>query len=364
MAKILFVAHESELGGPAHSLLELLRFIRLRHEILVLAPGNGKLFKVLQELEIPAITTNSNGLQRKNLTFLRKVILENHIDLVYGNNFSSGPRNALIAAKLSSKPFIWHIREILSQNTTFRKHFFLRFADRIIAVSHASEQSIKPFASNKRIYVIPNGVEIEKFSVPKAEARKQLRDFLNVPSETKIVINVGMVSTRKGQAFAVQAALQVLPKNPDTIFVFLGKTDIEPNYTNQILEQIEKSSQRDKVKFLGFRSDTPYIFAGSDIYLHTAAWDPNPRVILEAMASCLPVIAFSVDGVKEQVLDGVTGSLIMPGNTKGLVEAIQNCLNNPSLRETYAQMGHNRAKELFTSQRTFQDIYRIITDLL
>jgi glycosyltransferase involved in cell wall biosynthesis len=69
------------------------------------------------------------------------------------------------------------------------------------------------------------------------------------------------------------------------------------------------------------------------------------------MACGLPVIASNVGGIPEQVVDGVTGFLVPPGNPDLIVSAVQYLLENPSIAKDFSRAAVARVNELFTQEQ-------------
>lgn len=363
MPKILFVNHTSSLGGPSYSLLKLLKYLHQDYQLAVVAPGNGELFEKLEKMGVLGYRADSSGLTARSIPWLFRLVRNGDFDLVYGNNYSSGPRNALVAAKLCGKPFIWHIREML-RDTHWKTSAFLRFADAIIAVSQASTRLLKSRLPDKEVSVIYNGVDPEEFQLETIKARKHAHKILDIPEERPVIISVGKVGERKGQKFVLEAAARVVRDHPKAFFAIVGGLDRKSDYFNSLENIIDQKGLDNNVRFLGFRNDVPEFLIGSDIFLHTALWDPNPRVVIEAMAARLPVVAFDVDGVPEMVTPGKTGNLVPTGDVEGLSDSLKKLLDNPTLRERMGRRGEERVQTLFTAEETAKQVNVIIDDLL
>jgi glycosyltransferase involved in cell wall biosynthesis len=140
--------------------------------------------------------------------------------------------------------------------------------------------------------------------------------------------------------------------------------NLESEYAQPLANQVRDLGLDARIKFLGFRDDFTSILSGSDIFLHTPQKDPHPIAVLGAMASRLPVVAFAVDGVQEQVVHGQTGFLVPFGDNSGLVSALRNCLDDPELRSRMGQKGYVRVQQLFTAEVMVQKISQIINSLL
>jgi glycosyltransferase involved in cell wall biosynthesis len=360
MARILFVSHYARLGGPTHSLLKLLQHLRRDHEVAVLIPEIGDIRDLLEVSKIPYYAV---PLRLRKLPVLSCLIKGKNFDLVYGNAFHSRVVAALAAAKVCTRPFIWHIREMLWE-VNWRKAFFLRFADALIAVSQACAQSVKHHVPSKEVHVVYNGVDLEDFECNRGAVREHMRRELGLSLEGAVVVSVGHVCPRKGQVFVVSVAQALAEAVPGVKFLLIGRLDVDPEYATSLVKQVHTERLEDRVHFLGFCTDVPRMLQSADVFLHTAVRDPNPRAVLEAMAARLPVVAFDVDGVSEMVVDGETGYLVPIGNTQAMAMRVAELLARPELRTEMGEAGRQRVEKLFTAERTARCIQQIIADVL
>jgi glycosyltransferase involved in cell wall biosynthesis len=106
-----------------------------------------------------------------------------------------------------------------------------------------------------------------------------------------------------------------------------------------------------RVTFLGSRRDVPARLAEAQVFLLTSKWEGFPRSILEAMRAGLPVVASDVGGVKESVVDGVTGFVIPRGDADCLRACLRQLITSPELRVRMGAAGRARYEEMFTFDR-------------
>jgi glycosyltransferase involved in cell wall biosynthesis len=85
---------------------------------------------------------------------------------------------------------------------------------------------------------------------------------------------------------------------------------------------------------------------------------------MEAMACGLPVVAFSVDGVPETVVDGQTGYLVVPGDAGGLAERLRGLLRDPQAIRTMGGAACRRVREHFTAQSTADKVAGVLEEVL
>jgi glycosyltransferase involved in cell wall biosynthesis len=118
------------------------------------------------------------------------------------------------------------------------------------------------------------------------------------------------------------------------------------------------------VELLGERHDVPALLAQSHVFVLSSRSEGMPISVLEAMAAGLPVVASSVGGIPEQVVDGETGLLVPPDNPAALACALQCLLDEPELRARMGAAGRRRAVELFDVARFRRDHLALYERLL
>jgi glycosyltransferase involved in cell wall biosynthesis len=368
MARILFVSPISTSGGPVYILKKILESVSQRHQVEVVAPGKGELyeFAVQQMLPYHQAGEGREGLGWRRLPWLYRLVRKGRFDLVYGCSFRTGPRNALIAARLAGRPFLWHINELLKgpKQVNRLNAFCLRYASLLIGDALPSLAAIQQYVPGKPVHLVYNGLEAQEFQLDKDEMRRFVRQELGAPPDAQVVLNAGLLCERKSQHYALEAAIRLAASRPQAWFAFLGGDDFEPAYARRLYERSAASGYGERIRFLGFRQDFAQFVAGSTLYLHSAVRDPLPMVILGAMAAGLPVVAFGVDGVPEQVIDGETGFLLPAKDVDGLVQATGRCLDDPELSRRLGEGGVRRVREVFSAEAMCAKVNTLIDSLL
>ncbi len=195
----------------------------------------------------------------------------------------------------------------------------------------------------RRARVIPYGVDVDVFS-PDLERRGVWRARLGVPEGATLVLGVGRMATKKG----FQVLLEALPgllARPEVHVVLAGGGDR--------LEEFRTAAGEwaGRVHFPGGvrHDELPDLFRAADVFVLPAVHDPSgnvdglPNVILEAMASGLPVVASGISGIPLAVVDGETGILVEEGDAAALAGALGRLVREPGIGREMGARGRERA---------------------
>ncbi|MEO0270724.1 MAG: glycosyltransferase family 4 protein [candidate division WOR-3 bacterium] len=222
----------------------------------------------------------------------------------------------------------------------FKRHLIKIFEkiDGKIAVSPVARDSIKRhFGGEYRI--IPNGVDIERFSPSK-------KGESNLPKNKKIVLFVGRFEQRKGFKYLRKAFKRVINEVKDAHLIAVGTGPLL-----RIEKEKAKFELKDNVSFLGRVSfeDLPKIYADSHVFCSPAiGYESQGIVLLEAMASSVPVVASNIEGYRFVLEDGKEGFFSEPKNPDDIAEKLIYLLKNEDLRIRMGEMGRKKVIEKFS----------------
>lgn len=119
----------------------------------------------------------------------------------------------------------------------------------------------------------------------------------------------------------------------------------------------------DRVFLLGYRGDLPAVLAASDLFVLPSYREGTPRVISEAMASGLAVVATDIAGIPEQVTDGENGYLIPTGDPDALAEALDTLLDDEEVRNRMGRESRKRV-DRFSVSKMVDDLDSLYRELL
>jgi glycosyltransferase involved in cell wall biosynthesis len=104
---------------------------------------------------------------------------------------------------------------------------------------------------------------------------------------------------------------------------------------------------KQRVRFLGYRTDVPVLMRAADIYTLPSHREGMPRSVIEAMMSGLPVVGTDIRGTREEVVEGETGTLVPVGDAAALAVALSRLARDPALRAAWGAKGRARALALY-----------------
>jgi len=200
-----------------------------------------------------------------------------------------------------------------------------RRLDGKIAVSQAAAALIAPHFPGY-YNIIPNGVDVERFSAPAAPLPELDDGMTNI-------LFVGRLEKRKGLRYLLRAFEQVKQARPQTRLVVVGGYDARQK---RAYERWMKESGLSDVAFVGFvpLETLPRYHHSAHIFCAPNTGNESQGIVLlEAMAAGKAIVATRVGGNREVIIDGDNGLLVEPEDPRALAEAISTLLNDSALSE-------------------------------
>jgi glycosyltransferase involved in cell wall biosynthesis len=312
--KLLMLDQFSDPGGAQQMLLELLPAIRDRRwRTLVGLPGRGELFEQVRALGFDAerIECGPYGSGRKSAADVGRFLAgtprlarqighmaqQVEADLVYLN----GPR-LLPAAALAGLecPVLYHSHSYLPAGVarTVAGFALRRMNARVVGACEFVAEPWRAYVAGERISVVFNGV-----TGPSGAHRR--------PSEGPPRIGcIGRIAPEKGQREFIAAAAHIHQSLPECRFAVYGSPLFGDAGSERYAVEVREAAAGLPVEFPGWVTDIYGAMAELDLLLvPSVGREATTRVILEAFAACLPVIALATGGIPEVVEAGVTGLL-------------------------------------------------------
>jgi len=269
-------------------------------------------------------------------------------------------RYGLLAASLARVPVIVatvqnYMEPPWGRTIDVAQRVFEKCLHQYIAVSNAvGRQLCQTFhVPCQKIEVIHNSIPVAAFDRP---PNMTLKTMLNRGTDRPIVLSVARLDAQKGHTYLLAAIRHV----PNAIFVLAGDGP-----ERACLEaQADRLGIGDRVIFLGHRNDVADLLASCDLFVLPSLYEGLPLSLLEAMAAGKPVVATSVGGTPEAVLDGETGFLVPPRDPAPLVGAIHRLLADACLRRKMGLAGRLRVQRNFSTMQMVARVTQTYEKLL
>jgi glycosyltransferase involved in cell wall biosynthesis len=207
--------------------------------------------------------------------------------------------------------------------------------------------------------VIHSGVDLHRFSKGEKQ-RTRKRKELGIPADSLVIGYVGWLIPIKGVTHLIRAMTNVTEKYPESLLVLVGKGDDKGAEEIKLKEQVESLGLADKVLFLGWRSDVAEIMGCFDIFVLPSLNEGMGRVLVEAMAVGLPIVASRVGGIPDLIKDGRNGLLVPPADATALAKAVCALLEDKEKRKRMGKVGKKMCRPYSAEAMVEQidDLYR------
>jgi glycosyltransferase involved in cell wall biosynthesis len=358
VANVLLLCEYPTISGGERSILTTLEGVRgAEIEIAVIAPPEGPLAEEVsrQGVEVlPFLFRDSAGerLPQDQLRGeLARLLERRHPDLLHANSLSMGRLSGPVAAELGI-PSIAHLRDIIRLSrqavSDLNRH------TRLLAVSEATRQfHVACGLAAEKTHVLPNGIDLNRFR-PRPKSGFLHRE-LGLAPEAELVGTIGQICLRKGQDVLAQTATKLADELPHLHYLIVGERWSDKPESRQFeadLRAAAGASLAGRLHFLGYRNGIDRILNELCLLVHPARQEPLGRVLLEAAASGVPVVATDVGGTGEIFPpQSHAARLVPPDDPHAMAVAVLELVANDELRQSLAAAARRRAEEAFDADR-------------
>ncbi|HEX2685581.1 MAG TPA: glycosyltransferase [Kofleriaceae bacterium] len=252
----------------------------------------------------------------------------------HGNNPKGGTR--LFAGKLSA-----------------------RLVDAFVAVSAETAEFARKRneIDERRLMVIANGIELGRFH-PEPAARARVRNELGIAGDAWVIGTVGRIATEKNQALLLRAMAPLL--GPKVRLIVAGDGPLLP----ALSELAGTLGVTQLTHLLGARRDVPDVLNALDVFVMSSDTEGLPLVVLEAMATSLPVVSTSVGGIPNVLEEGQTGFLVPAGDEAALRHRVEKLYSDPAASRACGARARSAAVTRFSAERMQRDYLELYTRVL
>jgi phosphatidyl-myo-inositol alpha-mannosyltransferase len=334
------------------------------HEVLILAPGEAPQRRSDVRIVGRAVPFRANGsvapicLSPWSSRVVRQALREFHPDVIHVHE-PLNPSTAMHGVLQANAPVVATFHSYVPRGNLQSKAYraMMRMMrpvweriDRRIAVSEAARYSVCSRMGDGGVRVLPNGANVQVF----ANAQPA-----SLPPGRRLLF-VGRLERRKGFPVAVRAFGRLATEYPDLRLVVVGD-----GADRDAIDDLPDAA-RARVDMLGRVSEQalPTFYRASNIFLAPSIGKESFGIVLiEAMASGLPVVASDIPGYREVLRRGREGLMVTPGESDELAEAVRHLLEYPALALALGRHGLLRARHFDweTIVDQLEEIYEELT---
>lgn len=355
MPRLLILCEYPTLLGGERSMLATLDTIAAAGiDVHVAGPGAGPLADALQANGVSHVGWEVRGTdgQRSPLGELRETLHELlrdvRPDLLHANSLSTARVSGPVASEMGVRS-IGHLRDIIRLSRQAVAD--LNCHDRLLAVSQATrDHHVAQGVDAARLSVVHNGVDLDAFRPRPATGYLHLE--LHLPALTRLIASIGQLGLRKATDVALAAAMQAAHGRPDVHWLVVGERTSDKQESRDFERLLHNIAAEPplagRVHFLGTRGDVAPLMNEAVLLVHAARQEPLGRVLLEAAASGLPVVATDVGGTREIFPSDADGAVLVPADDRhALAETVTTVLDDDARRESLGRGGRRRAEAAF-----------------
>lgn len=280
----------------------------------------------------------------------RRLIQQSKVDVIHLHR----SRDLASFSLLKNVPRVLtlQIESSLAKRDLFHRFVYSR-VDRILTITERMRQlalDSLPVPSGK-VFTLHYGIDARAQIIAQHDQTEIRRKF-NLSQEAFLITLVGRLEPSKGQDVLLKAFAEFYHDYPGVHVLIVGEPPPDGNGYCQKLESLASQLKiSDRVHFLGFQSEVTPIYCISDVCVLPSHKESFGLVLLEAMASGVPVVATDAGGVPEIVEDEVNGLLVPPDDVAALSQALVRLIQSPELRRRLAENGSRVVREKFSLEK-------------
>lgn len=297
---------------------------------------------------VPAVVSLARYLRRENFDIVHTHSTEAGIIGRFAAALSGVPN---VVHTVHGVPFADDRNDALNRFVLACERQAATYTDRLVTNADiiADEYLERGIGTPDQYTTVYSGVDLDAFAdAPPAD---------DLPGKRPRVVMVGRLVDGKGHGVLLDAVESMENEVGSVCLVGDG-----PLY-DDLHAEIAERGLADRVFLTGFREDVPNVLAASDVLVLPSFREGTPRVITEAMASGLPVVATDIAGIPEQIEDGENGYLIPTGDPHELRERIVDLVGDKKLRERMGTKGLERTEQ-FSMETMVKELDNMYQDLL
>ena len=253
------------------------------------------------------------------------------------------PLNVQMRSDFFSHPY-WRREQLFNRVRWLFGLWLLPRADSVrVVAKRIVEDLLKRGIKSDRLHLLPTTINVADFTL--TSPRRFDRQTINI-------IGVARFVAQKNFPLLIEAFNLATAEVPNLRLTIVGSGPEE----KLISSLVEKNKDKDKITILPWSDDIPSLFEASDIYALSSNFEGRARVLVEAMASGLPIVSTDISGVSDVCEPGVHALIVAPRNPKAFANALVTLAKDREMRERFSRASTQAA------QKSTQDMSQYVAD--
>lgn len=392
MPRVLRIINRLNLGGPTFNAAYLTKYLEPEFETVLLSGMKDETEAssefILDNLGIRPIYIPE--MKREIDPFnditafkaLKKVIKEFKPDIVHTHAAKAGTVGRLAAhsCKVPVVLHTFHGHVFHSYFSPLKTKLFIQIerhlakkSNAIIAISEKQKQELSEtykICSADKIKIVPLGFDLTRFKESKEEKRKNFRAKYNIDEDEIVISIIGRLVPIKNHFLFLEGIKHLISNTPKKIRAFIvgdgeSRMLIEEKVSGLGLTMCDalKSNHKANITFTSWIKEIDVVNAGSDIIALTSNNEGTPVSLIEAQASCKPIISTRVGGI-ENITTPETAILVSAGDIVAFSENLVKLVNDDLYRNLIGSKGWELVGEKYHYTRLVSDMQNLYNELL
>ncbi len=355
--KILQILPELNVGGVETGTVDFARYlVEHKHESIVVSNGGRLVEQLVKEgsrhYALP-VHTKSLFSMIHSYRKLVEILHKENVDVVHAR--SRVPAwIAYFAARKAKTVFITTCHGYYS-NQPFSR--VMGLSKLVIVISEViARHMIHDFkVPSENIRLIPRSVDLQKFNVER-----------KTDATAPVIAIVGRLSPIKGHEYFLRSMVKVVRSKPFCKVWIIGDAPAsKPEYRQELEVLSRRLGLRNHVEFLGNRSDIPQLLSQVDVMvMATVTQEAFGRVIIEAQAAGVPVVATKIGGIVEVVEHEKTGLLVLPKDTETMADAVLRLINEQKFAQGLIANAKKKIADKYTLKHMAEATLKVYHEML
>jgi len=345
-----------------------------RYHFTIIAPNELELRALLNDLSslnLSYIPVERGCSASRFAKIIFETVAKDKYDLVHSHGLTAGICS-ILPLLLSKSPHLLTVHETLTDShfegskghlERLTLSLLLPLINIIHSVSHDAQENLLDYVFSLRMFkrkivVIPNGIEVERFL---NSDRRDLKKELNLPHKTFLIGFFGRFMPEKGFVYLIDALDLLYTKYDLLKQPFVLTFGEEEGFIREGKKYVREKALEEFVYFMPFVPNVAPTIRGLDVVAMPSLWEACGLLAMEAMTSGVPLIGTDCIGLRETLQD--TPSVMVPAkNSAALAEALFKEMNNPSKRKV--EKFREEAARRFCVKKQAEKLEGLMLDLL